>query len=132
MASKLKELGLIENKSLTLELPKCITSNLFPHFLRGLLDGDGHILKTRYGVGYTGTKMLLFEIIRKLKPIFNFHFYVREEHCKNGITYSIELYRQQECIDFLNYIYKDANIYLKRKYEIYLKYVDRSLLKLAS
>lgn len=132
MASKLKELGLIENKSLTLEFPKCITSDLFPHFLRGLLDGDGHILKTKYGVGYTGTKMLLFEIIRKLKPIFNFHFYVREEHCKNGITYSIELYRQQECIDFLNYIYKDANIYLQRKYEIYLKYVDRSLLKLAS
>ena len=96
------------------------------------MDGDGHIGKTRYDVCYTGTKMLLFEIIERLNKIFDFHFYIREEHCHNGITYSMELYRQQECIDFLNYIYQDATIFLKRKYDIYLKYVDRSLLKVAN
>ena len=132
MASKLKELGIIENKSLKLSFPECIDNILLPHFLRGLLDGDGHIGKTRYDVCYTGTKMLLFEIIERLNKIFDFHFYIREEHCHNGITYSMELYRQKECIDFLNYIYQDATIFLKRKYDIYLKYVDRSLLKVAN
>lgn len=132
MASKLKELGIIENKSLKLSFPECIDNILLPHFLKGLLDGDGHIGKTRYDVCYTGTKMLLFEIIERLNKIFDFHFYIREEHCHNGITYSMELYRQQECIDFLNYIYQDATIFLKRKYDIYLKYVDRSLLKVAN
>lgn len=132
MASKLKKLGIIENKSLKLSFPECIDNILLPHFLRGLLDGDGHIGKTRYDVCYTGTKMLLFEIIERLNKIFDFHFYIREEHCHNGITYSMELYRQQECIDFLNYIYQDATIFLKRKYDIYLKYVDRSLLKVAN
>lgn len=132
MAQQLKDKGIIENKSLKLEFPECITDELLPHFLRGLLDGDGSIGKTRYCVSYTGTRMLLFKIVDKLNKIMNLHFYSREEHCYNGITYSIELYRQQDCIDFLNYIYKDATIYLKRKYETYLKYVDKTLLKVAS
>lgn len=132
MAQQLKNKGIIENKSLKFEFPECITDELLPHFLRGLLDGDGSIGKTRYYISYTGTRMLLFKIVDKLNKIMNLHFYSREEHCYNGITYSIELYRQQDCIDFLNYIYKDATIYLKRKYETYLKYVDKTLLKVAS
>ena len=128
MSNSLISKGIIENKSLFLEYPECITVDLFPHFLRGLLDGDGTIGSTRYHVGYTGTKMLLFNIAEKIENILNIHFYPQKEHCNNDITYSIGIYRQDHCIKFLNYIYQNSTIHLYRKYELYQKYINKTLL----
>lgn len=128
MAQSLKDLGIVENKSLILEFPECITDELLPHFLRGLLDGDGTIGSSRYTVGYTGTKMLLFTIAEKIERILDIHFYPRKEHCNNDVTYSIGIYKQDHCIRFLNYIYNNSTIHLNRKFALYQKYVDRSLL----
>lgn len=128
MAEQLKNKGVVENKSLIMEYPQCITDDLLPHFLRGLLDGDGSIGSTRYFVGYYGTKMLLFEIADRIERILGIHFYPHEERCHNGITYNIGIYKQDHCIQFLNYIYNNSTIHLNRKFALYQKYINKSLL----
>lgn len=128
MAQQLKEKGIVERKSLILEFPQCITDELLPHFLRGLLDGDGTIGSTRYCVGYTNTIMLLSTIAEKVENLLNIHFYLRKEHCDNDVTYSMGIYKQDHCIEFLNYIYKNSTIHLNRKYQLYQKYINKTLL----
>lgn len=132
LAEQLKLHGLIERKSLKLEFPECISDDLLPHFLRGLLDGDGSIGSTRYCVSYTGTKMLLSVIAEKIERILHITFHYRKEHCYNNITCGIGLYKQEHCRLFLNYIYQNATIYLERKYKLYQKYINKSLLLKAS
>lgn len=127
MVESLKGIGVTQNKSLNVTFPNVISDELLPHFLRGLWDGDGFIEKKRYRTGCTGTKMLLFEIKKKMKDILNINFIPHEESCKNGITYTIKVSNQRECISFLNYIYQDATIYLQRKYDTYQTYINKSL-----
>ena len=43
ISDKLNKLGLIKNKSLTLEFPTWLCSSLYSHFIRGYFDGDGCI-----------------------------------------------------------------------------------------
>lgn len=126
MANTLKDIGIIENKSLKLEFPEVITDELLPHFFRGLWDGDGFIEKKRFRTGCTGTKMLLFEVMNKIKRILGIEFHAHEEHNHNGITYTIKVSNQKDCMIFLNYIYNDATIYLQRKYDIYQTYINKS------
>lgn len=127
IADQLKSIGLIENKSLSLEFPNVITDKLLPHFLRGLLDGDGFLEKKRYRVGYTGTPMLLEEINNRINRILGINFYIHAEKCKNNSTSTMKISNKKDCINFLNYIYKDASIYMNRKYNLYQNYINESL-----
>lgn len=41
----LNNYGVMKNKSLKIKFPKFLSDELFPHFLRGLFDGDGLLIK---------------------------------------------------------------------------------------
>lgn len=97
MAKQLKLHGVIERKSLKLEVPECISDDLLPHFLRGLWDGDGSISSVRYCVSCVGTKMLLIAISDKIFKVLGIQFYYRKEHCNNDIICGIGLYKQEHC-----------------------------------
>ena len=84
-------------------------------FLRGYLDGDGHI----------GDRVISFAgsvyLIPKIKEIL-------EDKCeaccriyKGNRRLMLHINRKQSRIDVLKYVYKNANIYLQRKYNKYLK-----------
>ncbi len=78
--------GCVPNKSLILEFPKTVPSDLIHHFIRGYFDGDGSVFITRkkwirtpktlprieytdyIGISFNGTKELLEGI--------NEHFYI--------------------------------------------------------
>lgn len=116
----LNNLGCTPKKSLTLQFPNLNifkTKDLVLHFIRGYFDGDGCFSRTinaktvSPNVSLLGTYDFLFKIsnIIKLKG----HFL----HDQN--TYSI-YFSQSDTISFLNYIYKNASIYLERKYNLYL------------
>ena len=64
-------MGLIERKSLVLTMPSWVTDELFPHLLRGLIDGDGNISKSRQRISLTGTHALLSAIQDRLLRILN-------------------------------------------------------------
>ena len=63
MAQVLNDYGMTPRKSLTLEFPTWLDESLYPHFLRGYIDGDGSIYyridTNACRVSMVGTKMFL-------------------------------------------------------------------------
>ena len=118
--------GCIPNKSLILKYPTCeqVPKELIRHFIRGYFDGDGWFSNTDscFQVGIIGTQDFIkgflddVENINKDNKIFTCH---REEGAKR---YMFGAY--QDVLNFLNWIYKDSNIYLDRKYENYLDFIN--------
>lgn len=127
MSEDLYNLGCVQKKSLILEFPteKQVPKRFLKHFIRGMIDGDGSILcghgkGKATGVSLVSTGALLSSLekvlINKLgiKPIIRNQSY-------NNITKELRLTKKKEIETFLDWIYKDAKIYLKRKYEQYKK-----------
>lgn len=116
----LDRLGMKSAKSLTLQFPEWLDKTLYNSFLRGIVDGDGCIFKASgtYCVSIVGTKSLCEYIQTFLKSIdINSKIY---SYNNNGVTVSLYISGKNNSSKFLDFIYKDATIYLKRKYDIYI------------
>ena len=122
--------GLVPNKTLHLRIDyKKIPEEFLKDYLRGLWDGDGcfGIYKSKkntsktYVVGYIGSKELLNDIkdiIIKKFPLHKVNIW-HAKGCNENI-FRLGLSRRDDFVEFLNFIYKDATIYLDRKYKKYL------------
>ena len=118
--------GCIPKKSLILEFPNenQVPNNLIKHFIRGYFDGDGWFTNTEncFQVGIIGTENFIkgflntVENINKENKIFNVH---RENGAKRYIFGAYN-----DVLNFLNWIYKDSHIYLDRKYNCYLDFIE--------
>lgn len=103
--------GLKDNRT---ELP-IISENLIKDFVRGYFDGDGHIRNdnTFEGIDISGR----VEFIDNLKIVLKDYITREELHS----THSKRIYTNKlKGIQFLDYIYKNATVYLTRKYTIAL------------
>lgn len=120
LCDHLEKLGVYKNKSLILKFPDFISEELISHFLRGYIDGDGSISKTRYAVSFTSTESFCNSVNSILKKKFNINGTIADGTSHNGITKEFRLSRFAYSKLFLDYIYKDAELYMKRKYDIYL------------
>ena len=117
--------GCVPKKSLILRFPTedQVPKNLIRHFIRGYFDGDGWFTNTPecFQVGIIGTEDFIkgflnsIEIENKNNKIFDVH---RKDGAKR---YVFGAY--QDVLNFLNWIYKDSNVYLNRKYEHYLDFI---------
>ena len=121
--------GVVEHKT-TIIKPPNISKELYGHFIRGYLDGDGCISKSihkgrlEYGIKILGTEDLLNFIkdyieennVAKIRK-----FYKRKP---NDIVKSIDFSGNLQVKKFLDLIYKNATIYLDRKYNRYLELVE--------
>lgn len=125
ISKDLARLGCIQAKSLKISFPdtNIVPSRLIHHFIRGMIDGDGSIAiyNNISSVKLTTTKMFcdgLSKVLAKLK----INFTIREASNKNGINYVLSIKGGLKAnIKFLNWIYKDATVYLHRKYNKYLE-----------
>lgn len=116
------KLGCYPNKSLILKCPteEQVPQHLFHHFVRGYFDGDGSIRwKKSYkdnrphsDITILGTEEFLEGICKRMKWKYK-HLYV------SGKIFSVRWGTQEEIKKIANDIYKDATIYMKRKYDIY-------------
>ena len=75
LSEKLNSLGMTKAKSLTLEWPKCISDEMYRHFIRGYLDGDGciYIGEKHSEVSFVGTIMFIEELQKILKEKLGVH-----------------------------------------------------------
>ena len=117
------KLGCIPRKSLILKFPKNtqVPKDLIHHFIRGYVDGDGsiYITNNNINVSVLGTKEFLNILIRTLGlPKRNLY---KNNKNNNSNCYFFQ-YSGKNAILFINKIYKDATVYLERKYEKYLEY----------
>ena len=113
--------GIIPRKTGKETLPSSIPKEYIKDFIRGFLDGDGCIYKRDKGIDFCSASLNILYSIKK---------YVENE--LNGKEYKIKTVRKESDIELFHYdvfgktaiilanhIYKDATIYLQRKYDIY-------------
>lgn len=121
MCQDLIKLGLGPRKSSTLDFPDNVPQEFMRHYLRGYFDGDGCITSTNetYQISLIATN----EFLNKFK-VFLLDLNITEtklEQKNSNMAVWKKKGRNQIRI-FLDYLYKDSNIYLDRKYNKYLEF----------
>lgn len=95
----------------------CETVELEKAYIRGLIDGDGYLRSTQFGIGIVGS----YEICEYVKNFItnNIRDISNNNIHEHGIIWKLELSGRVQCSDILKYLYENANIYLNRKYQLY-------------
>lgn len=115
LSQNLVKLGCWQKKSLNLKFPtpEQVPNRLLRHFVRGYVDGDGHISKDEIALWSSYNFCIKFSQILKSMQINS-----SVDRRKNIHRLRI-LGGKSKRRDFLNWIYKDSTIYLDRKYKTY-------------
>lgn len=119
LVNNLKQYGLHQRKS-TIEVPYTdMKDELLKHYIRGIIDGDGYIIKTRMVIGACGSKEVMTFIKDYLTKKLNLdedkdaRVYFEEKYSIYRLYFS-----KKASLKVIEFLYKDANIYLNRKYEL--------------
>lgn len=102
-----------------------INKELLRHFIRGYMDGDGCIILRKDKIKktlqsriiITGSVGFLLEIQKSI--IKNLNINVSVVNKTDNIWGQLVINGNLQVIEFLDWIYKDSNIFLKRKHDIY-------------
>lgn len=131
MCKVLNEHGMTPRKSLTLQFPKHLDKSLLSHFVRGYFDGDGsyssHYTKRGWFqslITITSTEDFCkdcLETIREQAGINGGGIYDASSH--NGITKVLSISGTNQINKFFEWLYKDAELYMKRKYDLYIQHL---------
>lgn len=124
ISKTLLKYGVIENKSFAIRFPIFIPEHLIHHFVRGYFDGDGCIsiykIKEKYkscSISIVSNEEFLLSIqdlmVKKLK--LNKTKLAKDRRGNN--IYSLVYGGKQNCIKIRDWLYKDATIYMERKYK---------------
>lgn len=108
MALDLVSKGCIPNKSLDLQPPISLPKSLERHFIRGIVDGDGYI---------SGSGLASLEIV----GAYDLLVWINERMDGNPIRPHKSIWRirlsGKKAVEYMSYLYKDAEVYLDRKEE---------------
>lgn len=112
-------LGCIPKKSLVLKFPteKQVPKKFISHFIRGYFDGDGYLSKPPKSltVELLGTYEFLNHLLTYLNSSKK-NLKKDKRHANNTFKFSLS---GNNARNFLNFIYKDATIFLDRKKLLY-------------
>ena len=118
LCDDLIRLGCTPRKSLTLKFPN-INKNLYRHFIRGYIDGDGCICFRKNGnlhnlqIAIIGTE----EFLSSLQNIFLKELNIKHKKLQNkGNVKGLTINGNLQCRKITNWIYKNNNICLDRKF----------------
>ena len=125
----LDKLGMHQNKSLVLTFPTFLKEELYSHFIRGYFDGDGSYCYRQdpyYGERDLVTLTSTDAFCKDAKKIINIYSQamgggIYDSSCHNGITKVLSFSGKNQVNNLLNWIYKDAELYIQRKYDLYFK-----------
>ncbi|MEK1829085.1 hypothetical protein AAAC51_08000 [Priestia megaterium] len=107
-------------------MPDTLNKELMPHLIRGYFDGDGSI-NTR-----AARDQWKIHLVGTLDMINSIDAYLRENKInfpgihpiKRSTIYEMATTTNSNIINFYNLIYKDATIYLPRKYERFQEFLS--------
>lgn len=121
MHSDLVNHGAVPNKSLILKFPTTVPDELLSHFVRGYLDGDGTISKGECRCSLISTDDFCRTLAEIIKLKFDIHCSIMYLHGnKEKSTRVLSIAGRHQVKKFLDWIYNDAEIYMKRKHNIYM------------
>ena len=131
MSEQLSNKGIVQNKSLIIGFPNWIKLDLLSHYIRGVYDGDGSIYRYYRNdnnmpitVTITATDSFCTELKNICFKILNINSGIYDASCHNGITKVFTLSGRNVVKIFLDWIYKDADLFLQRKYNRYCEYYN--------
>ncbi len=120
MSNRFAEIGIHGNKTFTAEMPKIeMDEQKFRHFFRGLFDGDGCICLKKdggSGIDLPGAPTLIAQLAKKMN---GYGFSFRIQHFPNRYSKPLSVLRMtgiDNCTRFMEWMYLDAKIFLKRKH----------------
>jgi len=130
--------GCVPNKSFILTFPNFLRNNLYSHFIRGYVDGDGCLSLTRRPViDITSTLSFLEGLTSYLDAHLGIkidRFGIRHPD-RDTSTRNIQITNREDVTKFLDYLYSNATIYMQRKYNSYqqilAKFEDRDTKKIS-
>ena len=119
MVSSLNKIGMVPCKSHILKFPSWLDHDLISHFIRGYLDGDGSIIKDPKNkhVNFIGSESMMDDLKEFIENELGIHCSIY--YHPNKINKIIQIGGGIQVKKLLDYLYKDAEMYLHRKYEIY-------------
>lgn len=135
MTKDLHNLGCIQCKGDFIRFPFWLDKSLWSHFIRGYFDGDGGIMVLHKKAA---TKIYMAHIASNPNFIKDLNVIFKEEF---GREFHVEKYKDSERVEqirfggyfntlnFLDFIYKNASIYLNRKYNLYLEVKNRKTIR---
>lgn len=114
--------GAIPNKSLALEFPKDVPNDLIKHFIRGYFDGDGYISKKEDRCELISTEDFCKKLSLIVKEKLNINSSIMYCHNqKDKPTRSFQIAGKHQVKNFLDWIYGDAELFMERKYDLYIQ-----------
>lgn len=122
LITNLKQYGLFQGKS-GKEVPYiCKTPELEIAYIRGLIDGDGYICSTRYGIGLVGSKEVVTYVRNFFGKLLQWDDFEDKYIRPHGTIYRFAISSQCKTVDILHVLYDNSTVHLARKYELYEKY----------
>lgn len=114
--------GVTERKTYTLEFPySVITEDLYSHFIRGFFDGDGSVYSIKQsntiGCSFTGTYNMLSSIRDITNKVTGSKANVHKYKYKD--VYDFKIGGRYKVAKFYRWLYADANMFLKRKRQVF-------------
>lgn len=127
MYNSLVNKGFSKDKSYDFHIPD-LRQDLVRHYIRGYFDGDGCLCFTNksFNISFVTASCFLYEDLLKIleRNYIKANGYTFVNDFKTTM-YRIEINRNNDKINFLDWIYGDCTIYLDRKYKKYLKVKER-------
>lgn len=127
MSKTLNNIGMVPNKSLVLTFPEWLDTSFYSSFIRGYMDGDGHIhygKKSKF-ITCVGTQMFCESIKKICENIIGIKVTIHDvPDKKESITKILYICGMHNIKKFLDFIYNDSDLYIKRKYDTYLKFCN--------
>lgn len=125
MCEQLEKWGMTQAKTFTIDFPNFLSDDLVSHFIRGYFDGDGCVSETkdltrRAGVKCFITMMSSMQLCVHMQEYLlknqDIDFKVNHPTGHSELNGIIRSSSKSNIIKFINYIYKDAELYMERKH----------------
>ncbi len=121
LCTDLINLGVTPRKSLTLQACRNLPSELYRHYYRGLVDGDGWLCRTTLhhypDIGLCGSKDIVTSFNNWIVETLSITPVIVRELPEAMATFSIE-YSGRKAIQIIRLLYKESSIYLDRKHNL--------------
>ena len=133
LSEQLAKHGCTQNKTYTLEFPD-ISREFYQSFIRGFFDGDGCLsIRPTGRITRSGKPELRYQftiagresVLLKIQEILILNTGVSRLPLKKSKSDAIKIlhYSGNNTVSkIMDYLYKDATIYLKRKHDLYIEY----------
>ena len=130
MANDLAKYGVVPRKTLHAYLPTIEDETQMRHLIRGLIDGDGGIYaylpdnstKYRHKITLCGTRALMQGVVDYITPTLQLTLKPKVYSYANRPLSEFRVGNIQDMNKLGDWLYKDATVYMDRKYQRFLEF----------